>query len=59
MAISRAAKKTQRGKTQTEHKAGLQALIGKIEQLTLPSQETESSPSDTPRPSAPSPAKGK
>jgi len=58
MATSRAARKTQRGKTQTEHQEGLAALSGKIEQLILPSQETSSSPSDTPAPSGPSPVKG-
>jgi len=59
MAISRAAKKTQRGKSQTQHREGLEALTGKIEQLILPSPETDSSLSDTPAVSAPSPAKGK
>ena len=47
---SRAAKKVQRGKSQTEHRQGLEALSGKIEQLILPSPETEPSPSDSPRP---------
>jgi len=51
MAQSRAAKRVQRGKTQTEHKAGLEALTGKIEQLTLPSPgKEESAQSDTPLP---------
>lgn len=59
MATSRAAKQVQRRKSQTEHKAGLEALTGKIEQLILPSPETDSSPSATPAASDRSPAKGK
>jgi len=59
MATSRAAKQVQRRKSQTEHKAGLEALTGKIEQLILPSPETDSSPSDTQAASGPSPVKGK
>jgi len=49
MAQSRAAKKVQRGKSQTEHRQGLEALSGKIEQLILPSQETVPPPSDLPQ----------
>jgi len=49
MAQSRAAKKVQRGKSQTAHRQGLEALTGKIEQLILPSPEKETSPSDTPQ----------
>lgn len=49
MAQSRAAKRVQRGKSQTEHRQGLEALSGKIEQLILPSQETVPTPSDSPQ----------
>jgi hypothetical protein len=44
----RAAKKVQRRKSQTTHQKDLQLMKEKIEQLLLPSTETESSPTSSP-----------
>lgn len=51
MAIARAAKRAQRRKTQSENRQAQEAMIGKIEQLLLPSTEKDSDPSSSNRPS--------
>ncbi len=47
MAIAKAARKARRSKSQTENKRAQEAMVGKIEQLLLPSMEKASEQSST------------